>query len=183
MPQINHPLLIGAAGLMAVGAGAAWAALRPSKRPGRTDRMRALVEAVVEADSGVRSQGVSLGPVEIKEGFGKPALVSFDLVLPSANPEGHAAAPVVSPLLEVLFDKVVHCLWDNPEIAPVAVRGRFVKAIALPGGSADREDSDREGLLVEVADMSELGFASEVARPEELYEHYGAPASDRTWRP
>ena len=31
--------------------------------------------------------------------------------------------------------------------------------------------------------MSALGFADEIARPDELYDRYGAPECDPTWRP
>ena len=34
-----------------------------------------------------------------------------------------------------------------------------------------------------VVDMSALGFADEIARPDELYACYGAPECDPAWRP
>ena len=34
-----------------------------------------------------------------------------------------------------------------------------------------------------VVDMSALGFADEIARPDELYDRYGAPECDPAWRP
>jgi len=38
-------------------------------------------------------------------------------------------------------------------------------------------------LYPEFVDMTALGFEDEIARPDELYDRYGAPECDPAWRP
>ena len=85
------------------------------------------------------------------------------------------------------LDAVTAAAWNNPEMAPVSVRARIL--LARDGVHADDERSDGEhvgapGAQTEVVvDMTALGFEDEIARPDELYAHYGAPDCDPAWRP
>lgn len=217
IPQIASPLVIGALGVGALGAGIAMQAMRPSKRSGRSSRFRTLLLSSV--DEALRARLEELEPsiplevsVEVGEGFGKPALVAFDIFLPKV---GGVSPAILSELLDVATKAV----WDNPELAPVAIRGRIITPIDVParedaGGSwAGRACSDeagpepeladsgsaagptsagseeevtkeggKAGVLV-LADMTVLGFLDETARPEDLFARYGSPASDPRWRP
>ena len=48
----------------------------------------------------------------------------------------------------------------------------------------DATDLEAPGAQTDtVVDMSALGFADEIARPDELYDRYGAPECDTAWRP
>ena len=51
--------------------------------------------------------------------------------------------------------------------------------------SADALDMSETGAAssIVMADMTLLGFDDGTARPTDLFERYGAPASDRNWRP
>ena len=217
IPQIASPLVIGALGVGALGAGIAMQAMRPSKRSGRSSRFRTLLLSSV--DEALRARLEELEPsiplevsVEVGEGFGKPALVAFDIFLPK---DGGVSPAILSELLDVATKAV----WDNPELAPVAIRGRIITPFDVParedaGGSwAGRACSDeagpepeladsasaagptsagseeevtreggKAGVLV-LADMTVLGFLDETARPEDLFARYGSPASDPRWRP
>lgn len=217
IPQIASPLVIGALGVGALGAGIAMQAMRPSKRSGRSSRFRTLLLSSV--DEALRARLEDLEPsiplevsVEVGEGFGKPALVAFDISLP----KGGGVSPTI---LSELLDVATKAVWDNPELAPVAIRGRIITPFDVParegaGGSwAGRACSDeagpepeladsasaagptsagseeevtkeggKAGVLV-LADMTVLGFLDETARPEDLFARYGSPASDPRWRP
>ena len=76
------------------------------------------------------------------------------------------------------LDAITRVTWNNDEMAPVSVRARVLLAhdevddLEAPGAQTDT-----------VVDMSALGFADEIARPDELYDRYGAPDCDPTWRP
>ena len=68
--------------------------------------------------------------------------------------------------------------WNNDDIVPVSVRARVLLA------HADASDLEAPGAQSNtVVDMSALGFADEIARPDELYDRYGAPEGDPAWRP
>ncbi|WP_022867211.1 hypothetical protein [Schaalia vaccimaxillae] len=169
LPQISSPLLIGALGLSAIGAGVALRAMRPARRGGRADRFTELVVEVVE-------QGVAEDTparqvrVEVGEGFGKPSLVTVDVIVAPSDEANDADKA------RDLLDLVSRAVWNNSEIAPVAVRARVLLAQNQNGPAL--EDEARE-----VADMTVLGFDDEIARPADLYARFGAPASDRSWRP
>ncbi|MDC4232343.1 pyridine nucleotide-disulfide oxidoreductase [Actinomyces sp. B33] len=245
LPQIANPLVIGALGIGAIGAGVALRALKPARRPGRSDRFRTLVLAAIDGLSDRPDPRQSAGAdwsdrpgpapaqrrevgVDVGEGFGKPSLVTADIILPADDPlldDGGAAG---------ILDRATRAIWDNREIAPVAVRARVLVPLApdddatarsepsartrmddatagdvdeeaptladaradarAPGVGDDLPDSppprrtpdaapppSRELRLV--ADMTALGFDDETARPVDLYERYGAPASDPAWKP
>lgn len=183
LPQIAGPLMIGALGVGALGAGIAWRALSSTRGTGRTQRFVDLATAALEADfplrsdEGVVGEGPARAPrrvvhVEVGEGFGRPSLVSIDVVVASSDALSEREAATRA------LDEVTRATWNNPEMAPVSVRARVLVAhddaddLEAPGAQADT-----------VVDMSALGFADEIARPDELYDRYGAPECDPAWRP
>ena len=106
--------------------------------------------------------------VEVGEGFGRPSLVSADTIVADGGGGDGGSVP--------MLDRVTRALWDNPEMAPVNVRARVLQST---GGELEEPGAQPECL----ADMTTLGFADEIARPDELFARYGAPASDPAWRP
>lgn len=258
LPQIDNPVLVGAAGVGALAVGAAVRTLRPGRRGGRASRFRVLLARA--ALSGDHWPDALLAPddvrVDVHEAFGKPSLVSVDVELRAdhvlevlggeadlpfevagrsgeevpagtgpegtgpesapageGGPAGEGVPAGEGPLEEAAHDaeqirratdllpgatvvdlltRVVRAAWDNPEIAPVAVRGRILVCAggATPakghhrGGGRPGARATVEGPPPEVlVDMRELGFVDETARPADLYEMFGAPASDPSWRP
>ena len=167
LPQIAGPLMIGALGVGALGAGIAWRALSSTRGTGRTQRFVDLATAAL--DSGFPRR---VGHVEVGEGFGRPSLVSIDVVVASSDflSEHEAATRAL--------DAITRATWNNPEMAPVSVRARVLLAhdeaddLEAPGAQTDT-----------IVAMSALGFADEIARPDELYDRYGAPECDPAWRP
>lgn len=196
LPQLAGPLVIGALGVGAVGAGIAWRALASTRGGGRAQRFEDIVwSAIDEAGAGSRTvkgprpggaplSASGAGPgggkrkgarggaarvlVEVGEGFGRPSLVSADIIVADGGGGDGGAVP--------MLDRVTRALWDNPEMAPVNVRARVLRST---GGELEEPGAQSECL----ADMTTLGFADEIARPDELFARYGAPASDPAWRP
>lgn len=195
LPQIAGPLMIGALGVGALGAGIAWRALSSTRGTGRTQRFVDLATAALEsgfplredeagdgeagtgADARVHADGAGRAPrrvvhVEVGEGFGRPSLVSIDVVVSAADFLSQREAATRA------LDAITRVTWNNDEMAPVSVRARVLRArdeaddLEAPGAQTDT-----------VVDMSALGFADEIARPDELYDRYGAPECDLTWRP
>ena len=183
LPQIAGPLMIGALGVGALGAGIAWRALSSTRGTGRTQRFVDLATAALDSgfplrsDEGVADEGAARVPrrvvhVEVGEGFGRPSLVSIDVVV--APSDALSEREVATRAL----DAITRVTWNNPEMAPVSVRARVLAAhdevgdLEAPGAQTDT-----------VVDMSALGFADEIARPDELYDRYGAPECDPAWRP
>lgn len=194
LPQIAGPLMIGALGVGALGAGIAWRALSSTRGTGRTQRFVDLATAALESGfplrvdeagdgeagvgaEGVAGEGVARAPrrvvhVEVGEGFGRPSLVSIDVVVSAADFLSQREAATRA------LDAVTRVTWNNDEMAPVSVRARVLLAhddagdLEAPGAQTDT-----------VVDMSALGFADEIARPDELYDRYGAPDCDPAWRP
>ena len=185
LPQIAGPLMIGALGVGALGAGIAWRALSSTRGTGRTQRFVDLATAALDSrfperatdEAGAGVNDASSGQhrvvnVEVGEGFGRPSLVSIDVVVASSDflSEHEAATRAL--------DAITRATWNNPEMAPVSVRARVLVAhdeagdLEAPGAQTDT-----------VVDMSALGFADEIARPDELYDRYGAPECDPAWRP
>ncbi len=170
----------------------------PKPSPGRSDKLLALVEAQVgelPLLSMFPNVGVPAVRLSIDEAFGKPLLVTVDLLFSDLDhvladldeDEQHALRVLVSDVL----DRVVRLLWDNPLVAPIAIRGR-VLVLRAPGDEG-AESSDDPGRFqnhlqvlpgeVLVVDMQGLGFVDEIARSEDLFDRYGPAASDPTWRP
>ena len=188
LPQIAGPLMIGALGVGALGAGIAWRALSSTRGTGRTQRFVDLVTAALESGfplrvdeagdgAGVAGEGVARAPrrvvhVEVGEGFGRPSLVSIDVVVSAADFLSQREAATRA------LDAITRVTWNNDEMAPVSVRARVLLAhdevddLEAPGAQTDT-----------VVDMNALGFADEIARPDELYDRYGAPECDPAWRP
>ena len=183
LPQIAGPLMIGALGVGALGAGIAWRALSSTRGTGRTQRFVDLATAALDSgfplrvDEAGAGEGAARAPrrvvhVEVGEGFGRPSLVSIDVVVASSDflSEHEAATRAL--------DAITRATWNNPEMAPVSVRARVLLAhdeaddLEAPGAHTDT-----------IVDMSALGFADEIARPDELYDRYGAPECDPAWRP
>ena len=196
LPQLAGPLVIGALGVGAVGAGIAWRALASTRGGGRAQRFEDIVwSAIDEAGAGPRTAkgprpgsaplsvsgagpgggkrkgargGAARVLVEVGEGFGRPSLVSADIIVADGQGGDGGAVP--------MLDRVTRALWDNPEMAPVNVRARVLQST---GGELEEPGAQSECL----ADMTTIGFADEIARPDELFARYGAPASDPAWRP
>ena len=183
LPQIAGPLMIGALGVGALGAGIAWRALSSTRGTGRTQRFVDLATAALDSgfplrsDEGVADEGAARVPrrvvhVEVGEGFGRPSLVSIDIVVASSDALSEREVATRA------LDAITRATWNNPEMAPVSVRARVLVAhdevgdLEAPGAQTDT-----------VVDMSALGFADEIARPDELYDRYGAPDCDPAWRP
>ena len=193
LPQIAGPLMIGALGVGALGAGIAWRALSSTRGTGRTQRFVDLATAALDsgfplrvdeagagegvAGEGVAGEGAARAPrrvvhVEVGEGFGRPSLVSIDVVVASSDVLSEREAATRA------LDAITRATWDNPEMAPVSVRARVL------GAHDDADDLEAPGVQTDtVVDMSALGFADEIARPDELYDRYGAPDCDPAWRP
>ena len=183
LPQIAGPLMIGALGVGALGAGIAWRALSSTRGTGRTQRFVDLATAALDSgfplrsDEGVADEGAARVPrrvvhVEVGEGFGRPSLVSIDIVVASSDALSEREVATRA------LDAITRATWNNPEMAPVSVRARVLAAhdeagdLEAPGAQTDT-----------VVDMSALGFTDEIARPDELYDRYGAPECDPAWRP
>ena len=188
LPQIAGPLMIGALGVGALGAGIAWRALSSTRSTGRTQRFVDLATAALDsgfplrvdeagAGEGVADEGAARAPrrvvhVEVGEGFGRPSLVSIDVVVASSDALSEREAATRA------LDAITRATWNNPEMAPVSVRARVL------GAHDDADDLEAPGVQTDtVVDMSALGFADEIARPDELYDRYGAPECDPAWRP
>ena len=183
LPQIAGPLMIGALGVGALGAGIAWRALSSTRGTGRTQRFVDLATAALDSGFPVRAHeagdadGSAQEPrrvvhVEVGEGFGRPSLVSIDVVVASSDALSERETATRA------LDAITRATWNNPEMAPVSVRARVLVAhdevgdLEAPGAQTDT-----------VVDMSALSFADEIARPDELYDRYGAPECDPAWRP
>ena len=190
LPQIAGPLMIGALGVGAIGAGIAWRALASTRGTGRTQRFTDLVSSALEAafpetfidhaaTSGSRApvEGAPGAPrrvvnVEVGEGFGRPSLVSIDVVVSAADELALVEAATRA------LDVATRVTWNNDDIVPVSVRARVLLA------HDDASDLEAPGAQSNtVVDMSALGFADEIVRPDELYDRYGAPEGDPAWRP
>ena len=183
LPQIAGPLVIGALGVGALGAGIAWRALSSTRGTGRTQRFVDLATAALDSgfplrsDEGVAGEGAARTPrrvvhVEVGEGFGRPSLVSIDVVVASSDALSEREVATRA------LDAITRATWNNPEMVPVSVRARVLVA------HDDVDDLEAPGAQTDtVVDMSALGFADEIARPDELYDRYGAPECDPAWRP
>lgn len=183
LPQIAGPLMIGALGVGALGAGIAWRALSSTRGTGRTQRFVDLATAALDSgfplrvDEAGAGEGAARAPrrvvhVEVGEGFGRPSLVSIDVVVASSDALSEREVATRA------LDAITRATWNNPEMAPVSVRARVLVAhdaaddLEAPGAQTNT-----------VVDMNALGFADEIARPDELYDRYGAPECDPAWRP
>ncbi|MCD4550137.1 hypothetical protein [Schaalia sp. lx-260] len=231
VPHIAHPLTLGTLSVLALGTGAAFASLRSSRRTGRSERISAYLENSIASAQLGEGISVEVLALQVREGFGKPDLISVDIVIhrqgrmndstdsfameKSTQEQQTGSIPAVlapidadnvpigadtgqvsqdecaggpslaSQLLppqseermtrhEELTEEEIHAahvvlrsLWDNPEIAPVSICLRV------------REQCD--GKLR--ASCTDLGCETGIVQPTQLYEFFGAPASDRLWHP
>ena len=101
--------------------------------------------------------------VQVNEGFGKPTVVSFTVVMTACGEE--LAEDLRARAAQGLLAAAVEAAWRNPEIAPIVIEGK------LQNGDED------------IVDMRALGYSSLQVRPEELFERLGAPAFDSGWKP
>ncbi len=159
--------------------------LRPTPPPGRPQRFTWLIRRsfqdrllgiVAQRTGGVNVQ------VQFLQAFGKPMVIDFDigvtreqyrqmeeaLLTQGVEEESRYSYRV---FVEDILDLAARALWDNPEVAPVALRGRISVG------------PDDDGEVEVLHDLRDVGFADEMARPEDLYRRYGAPASDPDWKP
>ena len=191
IPQIASPLVIGALGVGVVGAGLALRAMRPARRRGRSDRFRLFLLAALDDALSVPSHSLPRDiPIDIKaeisDGFGKPSLATFDILVP-------ASADLDLTAVAEILDVATSATWNNSELAPLAIRGRVLAStsVSANGESEAPTDGTRPSNAgsgggsqpVVLADMTVLDFIDETARPDELYARYGAPDSDPAWRP
>lgn len=164
--------------------------VKPAPKPGRSRRIAETVSHNIQpgplldmlpqpSDLAVR--------LELDEGFGKPLLVTMDLVVTSVLQrlselsEGERETLVI--LFTDLLDRAVQAAWDNREVAPVSVRGRVVvQTGGSPEGGRHFRPSRHPHEMV-VVDMKSLGYEDEIARAEDLYERFGAPLADPGWQP
>ena len=154
--------------------------VKPTPVPGRTERIRLVVREKLRLSPLLKMlpEGARVVvKVDLDESFGKPLLLTLDVVMMATIEElraySEAEQKTLSGLLSDLLDRAVLVAWDNPEIAPVAVRGRIVF-----------ENTGDEGAkAITVADMTTLGFEDEIARVEDLYQRFGAPLADPDWQP
>lgn len=217
--------------------------LRPTFPPGRDERFESRIRRVVQQSPLPSLVGSELNldaRVRVLQAFGKPTLVNIDLVV--IDPRSRLAdareryltalqsgvggeSPVdgrlvtgdeitgLALLATDLLDRVTSVAWDNPEVAPVAVRARMLAAPTVDAAELSRLQGTTEsasmqvdpgqglvespaeagvavwGLAEDLAgadlllDLRDLGFEDKIARSEELFARYGPPASDPDWRP
>lgn len=175
IPRISNPLGLAAMGIATLGVGAALTRLRPSDREGRSQRFARMIEVRLRStlEKQVRRGeygNVNSAPwdvdrceVQVNEGFGKPTVVCFTVVMTVGGEE--LAEDLRAHAAQGLLAAAVEAAWRNPEIAPIVIEGK------LQCGDED------------IVDMRALGYSSLQVRPEELFERLGAPAFDSGWRP
>lgn len=162
--------------------------VKAAPRPGRPRRIAESVSRKIKPGPllDVLPQPSDLGVrLELDEAFGKPLLVSLDLVVSSPL---HRLSELSEPerdTLVVLFtdllDRALQAAWDNPEVAPVAVRGRVI--VQSDGSTPRSLHPSRHPHQTVIVDTKSLGFEDEIARAEDLYARFGAPAADPGWHP
>lgn len=202
LPQINNPLTIA---ILSAGVKTLRAVTRnlgSSSRVGRTQRFQQRISRRLQG-SGIVAYLDKTGDldvtVSVNEAFGKPTLVSVDIRLTEAQARSvrqnigagekqNDREKAYFVFMTDLLERAVEQVWDNPEIAPVAIRGRIVSVDDLGSPRPEEESLLRNGKVKSQSeqsvlfDMTSLGYQDEIARPRDLFEVYGAPASDRSWR-
>lgn len=233
LPQINSPAIVGALSVVATAGQAVMKNLQPHLPAARDQQIRQnLLDILETATKAGALENLELLDVRVslREAFGKPTLISADLVVaalppaphsapnsasrsapnPASSPESNSALPPAPTqtqtawtstgqtsaapetpsefFLRDLFARLVERLWDNPVVAPVAIRGRVVEEMREPGstgqpGKDERVNQADTPATRTLLDMRDLGYQDEIGRPEDLYANYGAPAVDPRWRP
>ncbi len=220
LPQITGKKTIAALGAFRSMVRGAFGNLKVSVPPGRNERFESLITRVLDASPLIDDIEEILTVrvrVNVFEGFGKPTLVSFDVLIVDRSDQldevrddylARSNALVVSGdssaeaedssenheqtglgvLGSDLFDRVVSAVWNNPEMAPIGVRGRVIAV----HGEVDQDEANQAESLAGtdlrpneelLFDMRDLGYVDEIARVDDLYQRYGAPAFDPLWRP
>lgn len=168
MPRIDNPVIIGGLGAIAAGGAAAMKQLRPFEKDRRDERLQNILTAKLAS-----IPVVSDITVDTHEAFGKPTLVTATLTVD--RPPSYPAD---------LLDRVLKIVWDHGQPAPVGAVVSIVEAAAIGLADAEPENVDEQPEVVPGAwTLEVLGYADGVARPHDLYDRYGAPASDPTWKP
>lgn len=201
LPQITGVAMIAALSLARDALGNVLGNLKPSRVPGRQERFRALLLRDLAASPVIGDNRSVDVRVDVNEAFGKPTLVSVDLLVmdPERRLEGFREKhlrnrqagdlqheePLVG-LVTDLLERAVAIVWDNPEMAPVAVRARVVAVHATT--RAGQMIHSRRAIALQkdeslLLDMTDAGYVDEIGRVEDLYAKYGAPASDPHWHP
>lgn len=152
LPQIDNPVLISVLTAGARGVSAALDVLKPPKRAGRGHRVQ---QWLTERMPDMMGAHLSLD-VRVHEGFGRSPLIDMRIVCDDDS-EDQARQQL---------EDAVRCAWDNPELAPVAVRACV---------------TDSAGEVR--CDVTSVGFSEETATPSALYARFGAPDADPAWRP
>lgn len=156
-------------------------ALRPTTMHGRQKRFEELVDQRLG-----RSPYSDLKfRVGVQHSFGKPLLVTFDLLSQREN--------IPTAFAKDLMERVTEALWHNPEVAPVSIRGRLLlDETADKSAAGDEKGPARhtsESTLREAGgpqvllDMRDLGFQDEIVRASDLYLTFGPPAADPNFHP
>ncbi|MDO5719600.1 MAG: hypothetical protein Q4P05_02575 [Actinomycetaceae bacterium] len=161
MPQIENPLIIGGLGVIAVGGSAAMRHLRPLDKRRRNERLLEILETKLSSLPG----DVTVD-VDTREAFGKPALIQVTVTVAQ-----QPAAP------HDLLDRVLKTVWDYGQPAPV---GAMVTLRVIANtGSDNGESADDSPTWT----LDALGYIDGVARPHDIFDRFGAPASDPGWKP
>ena len=218
--------------------------VKPTWVPGRTERFRKELLKIVRESPTAQAIGQRVKVdvrVDVHESFGKPVLISVDLLLPdrhhrltevrelhheqvtkekrehgedlanyphlgadTGEPDGpvgfdphvdldpelhvdHDQQRALAVFLVDLLERLVEGCWDNPEIAPVAVRGRVIAVHDHLSRAGEIKHTRRHVGVSEsetlVLDMRDLGYQDETGRVGDLYNRYGSPKADPDWRP
>ena len=131
IPRISNPLGLAAMGIATLGVGAALTRLRPSDREGRSQRFARMIEARLRAtlekqvargeygDVNSAPWDVDRCEVQVNEGFGKPTMVCFTVVMTAGTEE--LAEDLRAHAAQGLLAAAVEAAWRNPEIAPIVI--------------------------------------------------------------
>ena len=165
LPEVHSRLVQRVLAVASVGVGALTRRLHPERRSGRSERFRWLIVQAMRERWGFSAHDVDV-EVRVYESFGKPALISIDVGVAVAGSTDDSRA-----MVELCLKKA----WNNPEIAPVSVR------VTLR--SLEESNASVRTVAPQVTTAHSVGFADETARPAELYQRFGAPAFDPSWRP
>ncbi len=159
--------------------------VRPRPNPQRPERFAQLIHKSIQTSILIvetQKVGGETIEVEVLRAFGKPLIVSYDIQVTAEQRDaverrlmGDGQDPKQRDAYELflvdLLDRSARAVWDNPEIAPVGLRGRIAVKDEVTGA------------VTVMRDLRDAGFQDEIARPQDSFERYGAPASDPNWRP
>ncbi len=190
LPHINSRAAMTALAAVRIAVRNVLGNIKPTPVPGRNERFRQLLTMKLQQSPLYQEINERWKPeirVDVNQAFGKPTLVSLDLLfldpekrLRHTKDENRKSLAVIEDQLLELVEEA----WDNPEIAPIAVRARAVaeyqRTSDLPHSRGAIDALENESLILDLADM---GFTDEIARAEDLYARFGSPAADPHWHP